>query len=60
MLNIKNHRPTIGPQILIFSYFDSLNLNIGSSGIIKKTKITTKQVIPPKYPKAQAVPENSP
>ena len=35
-------------QALIFSYFDSLNLNIGSSGIIKKIKITAKQVIPPK------------
>ena len=43
ILNIKNHSPTIGPQILIFSYFDSLKLNIGFSGVIKKIKIITKQ-----------------
>ena len=50
----------MGPQILIFSYFDSFKLNSDSSGIIKKTKINAKQNIPPRYPKAQAVPENSP
>ena len=50
----------MGPQILIFSYSFSFKLNIDFSGIKKRVNITTKQNIPPRYPEAQALPENSP
>ena len=47
-LNIKNHKPTIGPQILTFSYSSSFNLTMDLSGSKKKLNIKTKQNMPPK------------
>ena len=60
ILNTKNQNPTMGPQILTFSNSSSFNVNMDFSGIKKKTNITIKQKIPPKYPAAHAFPENSP